>query len=106
LKPFLAKTAIKLAWKDRGPAHHLTLVEASSRLVFFGGEKIIQNPARRKEDFDRKSRSKGEALREMAGKTGGWVKNDCYPHRRRAMGIGHFSSPGWPVEKNFGERSS
>ena len=57
---------------------------------FFWGKKIIQNPARRKEDFDRKSRSKGEALREMAGKTGGWVKNHSYPHRRRAMGIGAF----------------
>jgi hypothetical protein len=55
-----------------------------------GEKKIIQNPARRKEDFDRKSRSKGEALRERAGKTDGWVKIRSYPHRRRAMGIGAF----------------
>jgi hypothetical protein len=37
-------------------------------------EKIIQNPPRRKEDFDRESPSKGEALHEMAGETGGLDK--------------------------------
>jgi hypothetical protein len=42
---------------------HLICVEGSSWPGFW--EKEIQNPARRKEDFDRESRSTGDVLREM-----------------------------------------
>jgi hypothetical protein len=65
-------------------------------------EKIIQNPARRNEDFDRKSPAKGEALHEMAGETGGLDKSTHTRIEERRCGYEHFSSPGLTVEKNFG----
>jgi hypothetical protein len=76
-------------------------------LAQLGGRKQFkfhpgQIPPRRKEDFDRKSPSKGEALHEMAGETGGLDKSTHTRIEEGRCGYEHFSSPGLTVEKNFG----
>jgi hypothetical protein len=93
-----------------GRGVHFTFVEVSSCLGLVGEnnwwEKTIQNPARRKEDFDRKSQKREMRSAKWPGKQAVWINPLLPTSKKGDVGKSILAALACLSKKTSGERSS